>query len=64
MLLHLGRPGAKGGLISWPREVIAVNYNGVRVGTLLPYKRKAKDYYMQCLKQTMVRNWILASVEY
>jgi len=25
ILLHLGRPGAKGGLISWPREVMAAN---------------------------------------
>lgn len=27
ILLHLGRPGAKGGLISWPSEVIAANHN-------------------------------------
>lgn len=27
ILLHLGRPGAKGGLMSWPSEVIATESN-------------------------------------
>lgn len=29
MLLHLGRPGARGGLMSWPSDVMAVNHETI-----------------------------------